>query len=84
MTITPTLFVKAGETLFGEEWRQPLADLLGINVRTVRRIGVAAREGAEYPVQPEFGPRLAVHLRERAHQLSEGVKVAEALANQLE
>ena len=63
MTMTPQLFAQAGEALFGPEWKQPLADLIGMNVRTVRRIAAAAREGEDYPVNESLGPTLAEHLQ---------------------
>lgn len=84
MTITAALFTKAGETLFGEDWRQPLADLLGMNIRTVRRIGAAARDGMEYPVNESLGPILAAYLKERARTAVAQAQEAERLAKLLE
>lgn len=84
MTINADLFTKAGETLFGEEWRQPMSDFLGMNVRTVRRIGAAARDGVEYPVNETLGPKLATALREHSRLSRQRAAEADALAKQLE
>lgn len=35
--MTPTLFSKIGEALYGPSWRNALADALGVAERTVRR-----------------------------------------------
>lgn len=36
-TVSPSELIDAGERLFGQYWRQPLADLMGVNVSTLRR-----------------------------------------------
>ena len=84
MTLTADLFARAGRALFGDEWQNPLADLLGMNPRTVRRIARAAREGEEYPVNETLGPRLAGLLRERAKEAKAQAKEADQLASLLE
>jgi|GEM_PF-5403251 len=84
MTITPELFARAGRALFGEEWQNPLADLLGMNQRTIRRIAKAAREGEDYPVNETLGPVLAEHLRTAVILAKARANEAEALANLLE
>lgn len=66
MTLTPQLFAEAGRALFGEEWQNPTAALLGINPRTVRRIAAAARDGVAYDVNQTLAPLLAQHLADRA------------------
>lgn len=66
MTISPQLFVEAGQALFGDDWKNPLADALGMNSRTVRRIASAAREGEDYPINPGLAPALAELLRSSA------------------
>lgn len=48
----PQLIAAAGRALFGAQWQVPLAQSLGINERTMRRIAQAEREGDEYPVAP--------------------------------
>lgn len=83
MAINSQLFAQAGEALFGPEWKQPMADLLGMNVRTVRRIAKAARDGEDYPVNASLGSMLAGHLRESAGGFRERSERAEALAAQL-
>lgn len=83
MTITPELFARAGRALFGEEWQNPLADLLGMNQRTIRRIAKAAREGEDYPVNETLGPVLAEHLRAAVILAKARANEAEALANLL-
>ncbi len=35
--MTPALFAKVGEALYGPSWRNALADALGVAERTVRR-----------------------------------------------
>ena len=44
MAINPQLFTQAGEALFGPEWKQALADLIGMEVRRVRRIAKGSHE----------------------------------------
>lgn len=84
MTLTPDLFAQAGRALFGDEWQNPLADLIGMSERTVRRIAKAARDGDDYPVNPTLGPVLAGHLKARAKAAAEESKEAERLAKLLE
>lgn len=83
MSINPQLFTAAGETLYGEEWKQPLADLLGMNVRTVRRIAKAAKDGEPYPVHPSLAATLAEHLRNHAKRARTQAAEAELLADVL-
>jgi hypothetical protein len=83
MTITAALFAQVGEALFGDEWKRPLAALLGMNDRTVFRIAAAARDGADYPVNPDLGPVLAEHLAQRATQAEGQAKEALRLAQLL-
>jgi hypothetical protein len=35
--VTPSELIQAGERLYGQGWRQPLADALGVNIATLRR-----------------------------------------------
>lgn len=84
MTITPELFAQAGEALFGPEWKRPLAELLGMNERTVFRIAKAARDGEPYPVSPTLAAVLAGHLRTGAEQLRGRADAAARLAEVLE
>jgi hypothetical protein len=83
MTINAALFAEAGEALFGPEWKQALADLIGMDVRRVRRIAKAAREGLDYPVHESLGPVLAGHLKERARTATAQAREAERLAKLL-
>ena len=83
MTITPTLFAQAGEALFGQEWKRPLAGLLSMNERTVFRIAKAARDGEDYPVSPSLGPVLAGHLRQAVATYRDRAEEAERLAKLL-
>lgn len=46
----PQLIAAAGRALFGAQWQVPLAQALGINERTMRRIAQAEREGDDYPL----------------------------------
>lgn len=80
MAINPQLFAQAGEALFGPEWKQPMADLLGMNVRTVRRIAKACRDGDDYPVNATVGPVLARHLRQAVATYRDRAAEAERLA----
>jgi len=84
MTIDAKLFAQAGEAMFGPDWRQPLAELIGMNIRTVRRISAALREGEDYPINPTLAPVLAEHLRAYARRSQEEAKAAEELAKKLE
>lgn len=84
MTINAKLFAQAGEAMFGPDWRQPLAELIGMNIRTVRRISAALRDGEDYPINPSLAPVLADHLRAFAERSREEAQTAEGLAKQLE
>jgi hypothetical protein len=35
--MTPSDIIAAGEQLYGQKWRKPLADALGVDVSTLRR-----------------------------------------------
>ena len=37
MTVTPAMFSKVGEALYGPSWRKALSEALGVGERTVRR-----------------------------------------------
>jgi hypothetical protein len=84
MTITADLFAQAGEALFGPEWKRPLAQLLGMNERTVFRIAKAVRDGEDYPINETLGPVLAGHLRTRAAKAAAQAKEAKRLADLLD
>lgn len=70
------LVADAGRALYGDDWQNPLARLLGINERTMRRIAAAAREGEAYPVAPGALRDLLAELEQRRGALAE---VAEAI-----
>ena len=74
----PELIASAGRALFGAQWQVPLAQLLGVNERTMRRIAQAEREGADYPFAPGALADLAQALRERRETLSEALAQVEA------
>lgn len=74
----PAIIAAAGRVLFGEQWQVPLAQLLGINERTMRRIAQAEREGADYPFAPGAFEDLAKILRERQGELSDALGLVEA------
>ena len=40
---------RIGAALFGAVWKARLADLTGVNEKTISRIGAAATAGQEYP-----------------------------------
>lgn len=83
MTINAQLFAEAGQALFGDEWKRPLATLLDMNERTVFRIAAAARNGEDYQINAAIGPVLARHLADHATeaeaQASEARRLAELL-----
>jgi hypothetical protein len=83
--LTPDLFCRAGVALFGEEWQAPVAALLGVNDRTVRRVAHAARNGAPYAINPGWRPELAEALRKASlqHELRarEAAEVARLLGD---
>lgn len=62
------LFAEAGKALFGDNWQQPTAKLLGWPIdergqnRTVQRIKAAAEKGEEYRINPAVMTELADHL----------------------
>lgn len=70
--LTPAMFNKVGEALFGPSWRTALAAALEVGERTVRRW---QQPGAVIP--DGVGPDLAVLCREHSAELV-------ALADQLE
>lgn len=35
--VSPSELIEAGERLYGAQWRQPLADLLEVDLSTIRR-----------------------------------------------
>lgn len=78
-TITaPKLVAVAGALLFGPNWQNPLADLIGMNQRNLRRIAQAARESRDYPVSPSLLAELEAHLRTRATASGEAANALRA------
>ena len=70
--LTPSLFVKIGEALFGPCWRLPLSHEIEVSERSVRRWQNA---GATIP--EGVGADLAEVCRERAGKLIEIAKYLE-------
>lgn len=83
MTITPALFAQAGEALFGPEWKRPLAQLLGMNERTVFRIAKAAREGEDYPVSISLAGRLHLEIQKALSRDAEKRETQQILVRKL-
>lgn len=81
--LTPDLVCRAGTALFGREWQAPLAALLNVNDRTIRRIASAARQGQPYTINQNWKGELATALSRAAldHELKgrEAQEVAELL-----
>lgn len=81
--LTPDLVARAGIALYGEHWQMPLARLLRVADRTVRRVAQAARDGSDYQVNQAWAPELITALRpiptERAIQGRYAAEVLEAL-----
>lgn len=83
MKLTAELFVRAGRGLFGDEWQNPLAALLEMNPRTVRRIAKAAREGEDYPINQSLATRLHGEMRRQLAQDGEQREARRALSREL-
>lgn len=83
--LTPQLVHRAGVALYGDEWQAPVAALLGVNDRTIRRVAQAARQGTPYAVNQGWRPELAEALRKAAlqHELRgrEAAEVAQLLGD---
>jgi len=81
--LTPDLVARAGIALFGEEWQMPLARLLGVADRTVRRVAQAARDGSDYQVNQGWAAEIVEALKpiplERQIQARYAAEVLEAL-----
>lgn len=83
MSIDAQIFAQAGEAMFGEEWKGPMADLLGMDVRTVRRIAKAAREGTDFQINASLGPVLAQHLTAFVAEMGPRLATAQGLIDRL-
>lgn len=81
--LTPDLVRRAGIALYGEEWQSPLARLLGVADRTVRRVAQAARDGSDYQVNQGWAVDIRAALKpipvERELQGRFAAEVLEAL-----
>ena len=52
--LTPDLICRAGVALYGREWQAPLAALVGVDERTVRRLSSAVRMGKPYAYKGDW------------------------------
>lgn len=81
--LTAQLVCRAGEALYGEHWQMPLAKLLGVNDRTIRRLVSKVRNGEPYQVNQAWAPEIKAALqpvpREREIQARYAAEVLEAL-----
>lgn len=73
------LFAAAGQALFGENWQQPTARLLGWKLvnnqnRAVQRIKAAAEAGEDYGINPAVMLELAEHLAARSTECQDLAK----------
>lgn len=82
--LTPALICRAGAALFGPEWQAPMAALVGVDERSVRRVAQAARMGRPYAVKGDWRTPLADALRKapldfelRAREAAEVAKLFE-------
>lgn len=81
--LTPDLVCRAGHALFGEEWQSPLARMLDVNDRTIRRIAKAAREGADYTVNAAWAVELRTALERTAKDRELEARAAKEVAQLL-
>lgn len=81
--LTPDLVARAGVALYGENWQMPLARLLKVADRTVRRVAQAARTGDDYQVNQAWAAEIVEALKpiplEREIQGRYAAEVLEAL-----
>lgn len=81
--LTPDLVARAGIALYGEHWQMPLARLLNVADRTVRRVAQAARTGDDYQVNQAWAAEIVAALQpiplEREIQGRYAAEVLEAL-----
>lgn len=81
---TPATIARIGIALYGaEEWQAPLARLLQVNPRTIRKIAQAARDGTPYAVNPHWLEELQPFVACRAAELEEAAARAKGLAGDL-
>ena len=55
--------INAGKALYGDDWQEPLADDLAVNIRSLQRWASGARD------IPSIGPELAALCHERARSI---------------
>jgi len=81
--LTADLVARAGIALYGEHWQMPLARLLGVADRTVRRVAQAARTGDDYQINQAWAAQIVAALQpiplEREIQGRYAAEVLEAL-----
>jgi hypothetical protein len=82
-TFTPEMVRRAGVALFGEEWQNAMAELLGVNERTVRRVAQAAREGTDYRLNPAWAVELRTALERAAKDYELQARAAAEVARML-
>lgn len=88
MTISTDTLEEAGRLLLGDEWKRPLARLLGPHHPSGARESLDPRlpfrwASGERPVPDWVGPVLSRLLSERAESLARDAKAARALAKRL-
>lgn len=84
MTIDAKLFAEAGAALFGTDWKAPMANLLGMDVRTVQRVATAANGGPDQRVSRTLAPEIAAHLRAFADDVQPRAESARRLIKLLD
>lgn len=83
MTLSPALVRAAGIALFGTHWRTPLARLLNVNERFMRRIDVAFNEGIDLYIEPAWLPEIKAALEGLPEWRREQAVAADHVLSQL-
>jgi hypothetical protein len=75
-----SLFVMCAKALFGEHWIGPTAQMLGVNERTLRRLGAAEREGEDAVSATSLLRPMLEQLRQQRRTLDKVITYVEAHA----